>query len=257
MFPPELGLVEALFLLAAFVCVPLAFRLLGLPRARRLAFPAAVLAALSFLVPKGSLAATLAAPWLLVDLVAAAAALRLRHPLATPAFLFLPVGGGHLVAHRAGLPVLGFPDEIVLLTAVHFHYTAFITPLLALLASRGPWRPLALAGGAGVLLATPLTAVGFIFSPALKTASVALLAASTVAIALAQLRADPGRTLSRVLLGISSLSIVAGIYEIGAATRTVFLSIPFMTATHGVLNACGFSLCGLLAWFPATGSRSR
>ena len=45
--------------------------------------------------------------------------------------LYLAVGGTWTVIARAGLRPLGFPDLIVLLTAVHFHYAGFALLVLA------------------------------------------------------------------------------------------------------------------------------
>ena len=50
--------------------------------------------------------------------------------------VYLAVGGVWTVIARAGLRPLGFPDLIVLLTAVHFHYAGFALPVLAGLVAR-------------------------------------------------------------------------------------------------------------------------
>jgi hypothetical protein len=55
------------------------------------------------------------------------------------------------------------------------------------------------------------------------------------------------------LLAASALSIVATmwlavIYTLGDYKGEVWISIPQMARTHGILNAFGFSLCGLSGW---------
>ena len=41
---------------------------------------------------------------------------------------------------------------------------------------------------------------------------------------------------------------LAVLYTLGDLRGEVWVSIPQMARTHGILNAFGFSLCGLLGW---------
>jgi len=264
-----LGLLELLFLLAAWVIVPLGLRFLPdvgpIRLARRIQPAAAVLATISFFLPTGIAAAALAAPWTILNgLVALGGLMTVREAFkgGIPSLLLLaammmpPVGGVHLVSSRLGHPMAGFPEPIILLTAVHFHYTAFAAPILASLTARtGPWAGLAKAAGVGLVGGTPLLAAGFLFSPVLKSAAVGILVISVVAAAVAQIGAArtlaPGR--ARMLLLVSSLAVMAGmvlaaVFEHGYATGRTWISIPQMAWSHGLLNGIGFSLCGLLAY---------
>jgi len=260
------GLMDLLFLLAAWAIVPLGLRFLPdlgpIRFARRLQPVAAALATASFFVPKGPVAAGLAVPWLVLDgLLALSAllvlkfALRSAHDILMLAAMGFPiVGGVHLVASRLGHPLAGFPEPIVLLTAIHFHYTAFAAPILASLAGRSR---LALLSGLGIVGGTPLLAAGFLFSPILKVVGVGILCASVVGLALGQLArvARLPERRARILLTLSSLSVIAGmalaaVYEHGFYTGRTWISIPRMAWTHGILNGVGFSLLGLLAWKP-------
>jgi hypothetical protein len=59
--------------------------------------------------------------------------------------------------------------------------------------------------------------------------------------------------LAQVLLVISVASVIAAtgcaiLFTLGDARGEVWMSIPQMARTHGILNAFGFSLCGLLGW---------
>ena len=258
------GLMEGLFLLAIWAIVPLGLRLLPdsppLRLAKRLQPWAAALATISFFVPKGPIAAGLALPWLGINgLVALGGLLKLKSILTDGiprilqlAAMFFPVVGGiHLVASRYGYPLAGFPEPIILLTAIHFHYTAFAAPILASLAARSR---LALYSGLGLVGGTPLLAAGFLFSPLLKVVGVGVLCIAVIGLAVGQLLtlADL-QARSRALLAISSLCVIAGmilaaIYEHGFYTGRSWLSIPQMAWSHGLLNGVGFSLGGLLAW---------
>jgi hypothetical protein len=255
---------ELLFLLAAWVIVPLGLRFLPDSKPLRLARlfqpGAAALVTMSFILPTGPLAAGLALPWLGINGLVALGGLLLLKSILTEgiprilqlAAMFFPVVGGiHLVASRYGYPLAGFPEPIVLLTAIHFHYTAFAAPLLASLAARSR---LALYSGLGLVGGTPLLAAGFLFSPILKGVGVGVLCVSVVGLAIGQLAdaaALTGR--SRALLTVSSLCVIAGmilaaVYEHGFYTGRTWIAIPTMAWSHGILNGLGFSLCGLLAW---------
>lgn len=256
------GLLEKLFLLAPLVAIPLGFALLDPPPWMSAVLQpfAAAAATASFYVAPGYTAAGLAVPWAILTGVAALdALLRLRDfkvetLVRTGAFLLLPVGGGWLLATRAGFAPLGFPEPIVLLTAVHFHFTAFLAPLLAIQAREGS-RPLFLIAGPGILLGTPLLAVGFVVSPALKLAAVGFLVLVLAALALLQLLAARrmSQPLPRALLGLSSLSLLGGmsialVYEAGFYSGAAWLSIPQVARSHGPLNGLGFAVAGLVAW---------
>lgn len=259
------GLLEALFLVAVWAVVPLGLRFLpdvGPVRlARRVHPAAAILATVSFFVPKGPLAAGLALPWLAFNgLVALGGLLRLKESFRgglpelfmLSAMTFPTIGGVHLVASRMGHALAGFPEPIILLTAIHFHYTAFAAPILAALAARQGGL-LARIGGAGLAGGTPLLATGFLFSNHLKMAAVGVLTLAVVVLAVAQFGVALPSRRAKALLVVSSLAVVAGmilaaVYEHGYYTGRGWLSIPQMARTHGLLNGIGFSLGGLLAW---------
>jgi hypothetical protein len=248
------GLLEKLFLLAPLVAMPLAFALLEpAPRRAALLQPfAAAAATASFFAAPGPVAAGLAAPWAILTAVAAFEGLR-KELVLSGALLLLPVGGGWLMASRAGMAPIGFGEPIVLLTAVHFHFTAFLAPLLAVRAG-------ARLAGPAILLGTPLLAVGFVYSPLLKLVAVFFLIAALAALAAAQLRAlrRMSSRPARGLLGLSSASLlagmaVAGVYEAGFFSGAAWLSIPEVARSHGPLNALGFAIAGLVAWTLETG----
>lgn len=257
------GLTEGLFLLAAWLIYPLGLRFLPdsapLHLAKRLQPLAAALATISFFVPKGGWAAGLALPWLGLNGLVALAGLPLLRTalqegaprlLLLAAMFFPTVGGVNLVASRYGYALGGFPEPIILLTAIHFHYTTFAAPILASLAGRSR---LALVSGLGLVGGTPIVAAGFLFSPILKIVGVGILCAAVIGLGVGQgivAASLTGR--ARALLTLSSLAAIAGmalagIYEHGFYTGRTWISIPSMTWSHGLLNGVGFSLCGLLA----------
>lgn len=261
----NLGLLELLFLLAAWAVVPLGLTFLPdsvFVRLARRVWPLAALSTtVSFFLPKGHTAAGLALPWLALNgLIALGGLVRLKESFRgglpelfmLAAMLFPPIGGINLVSSRLGHPFGGFPEPIVLLTAIHFHYTAFAAPILAGLAARHGGLAARL-GGIGLVGGTPLLAMGFIFSGHLKIAAVGVLCVGVITLAIAQLGVALPSRRAKTLLVVSSLAVVAGmvlaaVYEHGFYTGRTWISIPRMAQTHGILNGIGFSLLGLLAW---------
>lgn len=276
-FGASIDVLAVLTLMGPLVVVPLGFALLlrDAPPSRPLAVAmalqpfAAALAAASWAFPTGhAAAAILAIPWFGVTALAAIAgldrltrALRDGFPafLVTAGLLFLPVGGSMLVLARWGMEVLGFPLVIVLLTAVHFHYTGFAVPLLAGLAGRSADTPglrrNLLAAGLPIVFAPPFIALGFMVSPALQFAGIAALVLGVWALGALQFRILPRlrRARPRDLLTLSTVAAaagmaLAGIYGAGEFLERPWIDIPSMGWSHGLLNGVGFVLGGLLAW---------
>ena len=119
--------------------------------------------------------------------------------------IYVSVGGVWLFLCRLGARPLGFGVAIVLLTAVHFHYSGFAAPILVGMTGRqiaesdpSSWhtfRALAIA----VILGTPLLAAGITFSRTLETLAAFLLAGGLFALSFvvifdvaASLRFDAG-----------------------------------------------------------------
>lgn len=273
-----LGLLELLFLLAAWVIVPLGIRFLpDSPLVRvvqRLQPIAAASATVSFFWTAGRGAAAAAIPWLTIDVLLALAGLAglkrafrggIPDLLLAAAMMLPTVGGVHLVASRWGYALGGFPEPIILLTAIHFHYTAFAAPILAALAGRALPKGLsrtAKGAGSGVVASLPMIAAGFIGSPLLKLAGVGFLCASSFALAAAQATVPTRTRGGRLLLILSSGAlatalVLAAVYEHGFFTGRSWLSIPQMVRFHGLLNGLGFSLAGLLAWTMETAAAAR
>jgi hypothetical protein len=222
-----------------------------------------VLAA-SLALPPGPAAACFAAPWLIVTMLLALVGLvRLgehrfesaAEPAHDAALVFIAIGGLWTVVTRLGWQPLGFSRMIVLLTAVHFHYAAFLLPVLAGRMARelpGVFSTIAVFG---VIAGVPLTAAGITVSPHLEFAAGLFMALAGLLVALGHLRlacraTRPGPLLLWSVSGVSLLSgmLLAGLYAWVHYTGAMWLDIPRMLPSHGMLNAIGFTGCALLAW---------
>jgi hypothetical protein len=274
--------IERLLLVAVLTMIPLAHSIIEPPdRHKTLPLPsrvatliqpiAALLAVISFYTRTGPAAALLTLGWLLLTgLMAMFGLTRLRRrglwpleELCIDAGLgYLLVGGIWLFASRLGVNLLGFSDTIVLLTAVHFHYAGFAAPILAGLAGRkiskvNPRaRSFYLPACAGVMAGPPLVAAGITFSRAVEVFSASLLALSILVLAMLILLVIVpalNNRFAQILLIISAVAVIvtmafACLYAIGRFKGIETVSILRMAQIHGLSNALGFVLCGLLAW---------
>ena len=277
--------IERLLLLAVLVFTPLALALVyqwQASDAPNVAFwwayhsqPLAALGVVfAFLQPAGTVAAILSLPWVFCTGLIALAGLLLRktapnhHPLhewvLTIGMLYLPVGAGWLFLSRFGARPLAFPPVIVLLTAVHFHYTGFAVPVFTALTGRFLARIQRAAPAypwvAGLIVsAMPVVAAGITFSPWLEALGVLMLFSAMVGLAgvicFDVAPQSPSRP-ARLLLTVAACAMVAAItpallYGAGELGGRSFITIPRMVQLHGFTNAFGFITCGLIGWLVA------
>jgi hypothetical protein len=252
-------LAARILLLAPLVIVP---RLLGLLPHRagihRLAGWPALMAAVplvaAFAVPPGPFAAALTVPWLLVALVgASAAALHglawlpgILHPRRADelgidvSLAFLVVGALFVTTDRLGLQPLGFSTAIILLTGVHFHFAGFA--LLALASLVAGSRSLLRAPVLGLVVGTPVTALGFILaSDPLNALGAVMVGFSGIGVGLA-LISTATRGASRWAQRIAGAALLVGMpmgiaWSLAILLGTSFLDLELMVRTHGALNA--------------------
>ena len=278
---PETGLIKRIVLLGILVIVPLALSLVPGSNSKErnarlyqlalLAQPFGAIAAVaSFMLTPGVPAAVLAFLWFVVTAVIALLGLsRLSKPELKSAaeisisagLVYLPVAGSWLIVSRLGIQFLGYGDTIILLTAVHFHFAAYAAPILSGLAGRqlGEKRNLNRAFKLvplGIIAGTPLVAAGISLSPALALIgtvmiSIALMILSVLVVGWI-LPSIPSMPV-RMLLLVSSAStlpamVLACAYAYSIVFHRLIIDIPQMAKTHGIANAFGFALCGLIAW---------
>lgn len=272
---------EALFLLAPLVIVPLLLGLAGSDVRSRwqryavLGQPVgAVLVVVSFALGRGVFAGLLVVPWIVVTVAVALWGLERLLPrgptplsaLAVDAgLLYVVVGSGWLLCSRLGLEPLGFGDSIVFFTAVHFHYAGFALPILAGVTGRvieATGRPVVrrvwTGAAATIVLGPGLIAAGITLSPLVEIVAVTALAGGVIAFALVTLVVVvPGREsrIQQAALAIASLAVaVSMLFAFGYGLsqflgRTLAgLRIDTMVTVHGHLNAIGFALVGALGW---------
>lgn len=264
-------LVEAVLLLSVLVFVPIAYWLIyttkrdGSPllfhRSIVQCFPmAAGSAVITFLFD----IAWLALVWWLYGILLALFAIvkclergcRPLHELAIDSgFMYLSIGGFWVYASVAQLEIMNFSQEIVLLTAVHFHYSSFIIPIVAGLLGRLYVRNRSIFNTMLIIIiVSPLTvAVGITYSRVIEWLAVCLYFISLYMYGYFVLTTAFRNRLAKGFVVVSALILLVTIsfsliYAYGRLQHSFTISIETMVWIHGVTNAFGVVLGALIGW---------
>ena len=275
----HLGIIEVLFLLGPWIVVPLGADLLrgaGVSKSSAVRdwvlFTAASLTTVSFFLNNRTLATWFASAWLLVCAGFAGDGLRRFVNAGSKSFTqfcfaagegYLLVAGAWLVASRAGLQLLAFREPIVLLTAVHFHFAGFASAVLAGLTYKkfreSKWKAALQPALLAVVCGPAFLGLAFLLAPKVKLAAALLIALGQFGLAGGMVRAGMARKNAggRWLLFVAGGSVGAGmilavVWAMGEYPLQEFVNIRQMAEFHGVLNAVGFVVCGLLGWSEAS-----
>ena len=241
------ALAEVYLALAMVVAVPLAARFMGMRGA-----------AVAGIVMAGSVGAAalwtdvawLVVPWLVATVAVAVRGGRrlLGRGLRDWAecsidagALMLPVGAAWTFAWVAGLEPLDTQGIWVLLTAVHFHWAAFVLPVIVGGFGRLTKLPGRWVAGA-IVVGIPLTAIGIAWSDTIELFAALLLAGAAFVFALTMLQ--------RPAFIVPAIALAAGMVlaaTFAAQAGPVVLTIDEMVHWHGSANALGFGLIALVA----------
>jgi hypothetical protein len=209
----------------------------------------------SLWLPRGVVSIALASVYLAgtLGLIALAARHFFRHTavsarqvalytaLATPSIAALA-----LVAERASYELFGFNLTVLSLTVAHFHFAGFAAALLAYLAADG-------LAAVSVPLGTAIVLLGFFLGDAVELAGALVLTTGMWLVGWnlwkRSRRADRTTAILLVVSGsVLVLTMVLAVsWALGHVVDTPYLPLEWMVATHGVANAVGFALCGVLA----------
>jgi hypothetical protein len=225
---------------------------------------------LAFLLPRGALSGVLVVPWIAMALALAwagiAAATRNPYPHLSRvnvigAHLLLPAGSVWLSMSRLGIGPAGMTGTLVMLAALHFHFTGFLLQIfVAAMARHVPRSARDLASlqravGLAAIAGVPLIAAGGISNVAtVKSVGVLCIVLGAIGLAIVAVPVALGArdVIGRRLLLCSSASVGAGMilaagYRAAEVLGTPWIGIDAMVPTHGLLNAVGFVVCGAIA----------
>lgn len=169
--------------------------------------------------------------------------------------MYLAGGGFWFLAASLHWRIMDFSDVLIMLTAVHFHYSSFIIPILAGLLGRKitVGRKLYLTSTVIIMLAPAGIALGIAFSTALEFILVAAYLAALYGYGLLVFKASFTRREAKYLISFSALVLMVTIlfsliYAAGRAMGFGSLSINRMIWIHGLMNAVGVALPSLAGW---------
>ncbi|WP_433326371.1 YndJ family protein [Spirillospora sp. CA-294931] len=256
-----IALVNVIVMTGMLAVVPMGLRLLDTPPPlQRVWMAGAVFGAVSLWLPRGALAVSLAVPYALATLPLVALALRWRPrsgvvAAAGACALAMPsVAGVALVAERGGVELFGFSLKILSLTVAHFHFAGFAAALIAGLACRAGGGRAGVLGALSVPAGTLLVLAGYFTGQWVEFAGAVVLTAGMWLVGwVTWHEVRPESRATAVLLRVSAVVLAATMvlalsWALGEASGLPHPSIDWMIATHGVGNAFGFGLCGMLAW---------
>ncbi|MCS7015827.1 MAG: YndJ family protein [Gemmatales bacterium] len=241
--------------------------------------PAALLLMVSFTLEPGMLACVSAVPWVMILMTLAllglvhllhSGKLSIRDLCLDGGAILSLIGGIWLLCDRLAFRPLDFDPDIVLLTAIHFHYAAYALPVCAGLLVQALPKSLIKLSALGILISVPLVAAGITLTHLtqqvwLETLAASLLSLCAGILATGQLCLGMSRSLSGkariglafgavALLGTVVLSFLYGARPYLALSE---LDIPFMRKWHGTLGALGFSTITLATWYLVTSDNQR
>ncbi len=164
-------------------------------------------------------------------------------------FIYLAGGGFWFFAYVLEIPVMNFGPLIVLLTAVHFHYSAFLIPIFNGLLGRiiREKRVLYRWSTVIILISPLLIALGITFSKTLDVIAAALYLAGLYVNAYLVFKAPFVTKTGRILIRSSSAVLMITIafsliYSYGVYREEATLTISQMIWIHGAVNAFGVIL---------------
>ena len=279
--------VTLLLLFAFFVITPLSVRLLLLPVGQPPRSQLAFLAIVAQPIAAGCAGAALlplplawriggALLWLLFTILLALNGLLLAWQgqwqgaalCRAAALVYLPIGALWYLAFQAHIRPLGLGTDLVLLTAVHFHYI----PLVALsitglvggeLSTRKAtlsWHVYRLVAGGmlsvPLLVATGITLTQLTGNDGVETVAALLQALTVIGLAFLVLRYIAPTATSPLARGgfiCSGAAVLvsmtaASLFALGNATGAWAITYAQMLLFHGWVNALLFGACGLGGW---------
>lgn len=171
--------------------------------------------------------------------------------------LYLPLGGMWYFLYMTDLEITVFSSTIVLLTAIHFHYSSLVVPVfLGLMGRLLPDHRLLKVMLVSSMISPILIAIGISFSPIIEFISVSLFSLTLILYAIllwAKIVPATKNVTVQILLSISGLSILismtsAFLYGYGELMDSTTLDIYQMVIFHGITNSIGFSFAGAIGW---------
>ncbi|MBO0992103.1 YndJ family protein [Bacillus sp. SD088] len=166
--------------------------------------------------------------------------------------IYLAMGGAWFWAYEAGWNT-GFSAILTWLTAIHFHYSAFLLPIFIGFLGRQA-KSTAYRWISPLLLVSPLiVAIGITFARWIELLSVLLYIIGIGGLIFLAFRCALQNLWQKLLVRLSFLSLAVTIsfsllYAYGNISHLFIVNIDFMLRFHGLLNCVVFALFGVVGW---------
>ncbi|MFK3935987.1 YndJ family protein [Alkalihalobacillus sp. NPDC078783] len=177
------------------------------------------------------------------------------------AYVYMALGGLWLFMSQAGIEGLPFTPVIVLLTAVHFHYSSLVVPIVVGLLGRYAfnhtihirWYGLL----SGLLIIGPLlVGIGITIGGVADMLFVAIYVLAMFWLAFETFRVLIGlrqHLIARVTIIVASVisiaaMVLSALYSAGVSIGTTLITIDQMVLYHGYTQAFGYSFLILMGW---------
>ncbi|MDM5238614.1 YndJ family protein [Bacillus cereus] len=171
------------------------------------------------------------------------------------AFIYLFLGGFWFFSSVARLSIMNFSSDIVLLTAAHFHYSAFLLPLSAgLVGRKREKRSKVYDAIMFIIVISPMTvAIGITYSRIFEFFAVFIYLCAIYGYGIYVWKAKFNSITAKVLLIISSSTLMVTImfsliYSYGNLKQVMTITIAQMVWIHGVVNGIGVALPAFVGW---------
>ncbi|MEK4706670.1 YndJ family protein [Bacillus sp. FSL R10-2780] len=171
------------------------------------------------------------------------------------AFIYLFLGGFWFFASVAKFPIMHFSSDIVLLTAAHFHYSAFLLPLSAGLLGRKREQGSKLYDAIMfIIVISPMTvAIGITYSRVFEFFAVFVYLFAIYGYGVYVWRTKFNAISAKILLTLSSSTLMVTImfsliYSYGNFKQVMTITIAQMVWIHGVVNGIGVALPAFVGW---------
>ncbi|OFD50315.1 membrane protein [Bacillus mycoides] len=171
------------------------------------------------------------------------------------AFIYLFLGGFWFFASVAKFPIMHFSSDIVLLTAAHFHYSAFLLPLSAGLLGRKREQGSKLYDAIMfIIVISPMTvAIGITYSRVFEFFAVFIYLCAIYGYGVYVWRTKFNAISAKILLTLSSSTLMVTImfsliYSYGNFKQAMTITIAQMVWIHGVVNGIGVALPAFAGW---------
>ena len=165
--------------------------------------------------------------------------------------IYLAMGGVWFFAHSTGINT-GFSPIITWLTAIHFHYSAFLLCITVGLLGRLHMSKFYAFCSLVIAAGPMLVAIGITFSRIIEFVSVSLYVVAIFSLAIYTLRIQlprvAGAFIRLAFLTLCFTIIWSFLYAYSNLTGSGFVDIPDMLDFHGVLNCILFGGAITFAW---------